>query len=160
MDLELRTLNLEPPKKNPAQASSGVCLGTGNLFFLVLAFGGLEWIDLGTRLHRGRTDMRGHIAVADLPFERRIGTGCTIPAGVDFHLTAAAVALFHDLMANPAVIRTALCGHERALSAFSNGCTNHWNHPLDIMVLIPTIKRTGDYPLPSSKSRPILNWEF
>jgi hypothetical protein len=62
-------------KKNPAQASSGVCLGTGNLFFLVLTLGGLERIDFGTRLHCGRTDVRGHIAVADLPFERRIGTG-------------------------------------------------------------------------------------
>jgi hypothetical protein len=71
---------------------------------------------------------------------------------VDFHLTAAAVALLHDLMANPAVIRTALCGHERALSAFSNGCTNHWNHPLTIMVFIPTIKWTGDYPLPDLQS--------
>jgi hypothetical protein len=121
-----------PPihKKNPALASSGVCLETGNLFFLVLALGGLERIDFGTPLHGGRTDVRGHIAVADLPFERRIGTGRTIPAGLDFHFTAAAVALFHDLMANPAVIRTALCGHEWALSAFSNGCTNHWNHPL------------------------------
>jgi hypothetical protein len=62
-------------KKTPAQASSGVCLGTVNLFFLVLALGGLERIHFGTRLRCGRTDVRGHVAVANLPFERRIGTG-------------------------------------------------------------------------------------
>jgi hypothetical protein len=104
---------------------------TGNLFFLVLALGSLERINFGTRLQGGRTDMCGHVAVADLPFERRIGTRCTIPAGLNFQFAATAVALFNGLMANPAVIGTALCGHERTLSAFSNGCTNHWNHPLE-----------------------------
>jgi len=144
--------------KNPAQASSGVCLGTGNLFFLVLALGGLERIDFGTRLHGGRTDVRGHVAVADLPFERRIGTGCTIPAGLDFHFTAAAAALFHGRMANPAVKRTALCGHERALSAFSDGCTNHWNHPLESFNVMNTNNKTDRIVPPARlKKQSLLN---
>jgi hypothetical protein len=34
-------------------------------------------------------------------------------------------------MANPAVVGTPIRRHKRALHTFFDGCTNHWNHPLD-----------------------------
>jgi hypothetical protein len=45
-------------------------------------------------------------------------------------------------MANPLVVRTPFSGHERALNAFFNGCTNHWNHPLDYFLVC--IKKAGN----------------
>ena len=72
-----------------------------------------------------------HVAVSVFPFHCGIGTGWAIPTGRIFVTTVATLALFDDLMANPLVVRTPFGGHKRALNAFFNSCTNHWNHPLE-----------------------------
>jgi hypothetical protein len=33
-------------------------------------------------------------------------------------------------VAKPAIVGTSLFGHKQAIHAVSNGCTNHFNHPL------------------------------
>ena len=82
------------------------------------------------------------VAVSVFPFHGGIGTRCAIPTGWIFGTTAATLALFDDLMANPLVVRTPFSGHKRALNAFFNGCTNHWNHPLEFGFVC--IKKAGN----------------
>jgi hypothetical protein len=45
-------------------------------------------------------------------------------------------------MANPLVVGTPYGSHKRALIAFFDGCTNHWNHPLDDYLVF--IKKAGN----------------
>jgi hypothetical protein len=56
-------------------------------------------------------------------------------------------------MANPLVVSTPLGGHERALYAFFNRCTNHRNHPLDN--LVDCIKKAGNRLDPAKTDRKI-----
>jgi len=95
------------------------------------SFWSFERIDLGRAGGFCWADMGCQIAVTVLPFDRRLRTCSAIPAGWEFGSTVATVTLLDDLMANPAVVWTPISGHKRALHTFFNGCTNHWNHPLN-----------------------------
>lgn len=93
------------------------------------SFGSFERIDFlfGTCFFHG--DMRRQIAVPIFPFQWWLGTCCAIPAGWKFLGAVAPITRLNGFMAKPAVVRTALCGHKRALDTVSNCCTNHLNHP-------------------------------
>jgi len=79
-------------------------------------------------------NMGSNIAITGFPFQRRIRKSCAIPSGRELGTAIAAIAFLHDLMANPAVVGTTLCSHQRALKAFSDGCTIHRNHPLSLSI--------------------------
>jgi len=49
-------------------------------------------------------------------------------------LSAAAGALFHDLLANPAFVSTSIGRHEATFYAGFNAGASHWNHPLSILI--------------------------
>jgi len=87
---------------------SGVCLEIVDLSLFVLPFGRLERIDLCCCLSSRCSYMGSQITVADRPFLSRFGTGRAIPGSLHLYLAVATVALLHDLVANPAVVRTAL----------------------------------------------------
>ena len=79
--------------------------------------------------------MGSQVAVAVFPLDFRLRACAAVPTGCIFGSPAAALTLLDDLMANPAVVGTPFCGHKRALHTFFDGCTNHWNHPLDMEIL-------------------------
>ena len=106
------------------------------------SFGGLQRIDFGLFGIGGCANMGCHIAVSVFPFHWGIGTGWAIPTGWKFRTAVATLAFIDDLMANPLVVSTPFSGHKRALYAFFNRCTNHWNHPLGYWIY--SIKKAGN----------------
>jgi len=96
------------------------------------SFGGFERINLRFYGRRSLNNMRCKVAITGFPFQRRIRTSCAVPFGRKLSGPIAAIALLHDLVANPAIVGTPLCSHKRALDTFFNGCTNQLNHPLSV----------------------------
>jgi hypothetical protein len=96
------------------------------------SFGGLERINLRFCDRRSLDNMRCKVAITGFPFQRRIRTSCAVPFGRKLSGPIAAIALLHDLVANPAIVGTPLCRHKRALDIIFNGCTNQLNHPLSV----------------------------
>ena len=77
--------------------------------------------------------MGGKVADAAAPFGRGLRARGAIPAGTVLTLAAAAVALFHDLLANPAFVATALGGHEGAFNSGFNAGASHRHDPLSTL---------------------------
>jgi len=74
--------------------------------------------------------MRCQVAGPVIPSLGGIGIGFTVPSGRCFCAALAPIALFNNLMANPAIEGAPLCRHKRARLALSYGRTVHCNHPL------------------------------
>jgi hypothetical protein len=74
--------------------------------------------------------MACEITVSVFPLDFRIRTGTAKPSGFLLHGAVAALALFDDLMANPAVVGTPLGCHEGTFLTLAYCGTNHGNHPL------------------------------
>jgi hypothetical protein len=76
--------------------------------------------------------MGGQVAGAAAPLDSRLGASGAVPARTILSLAAAAAALFHDLLANPASVSTSFGRHEGTFnSGFYTGAS-HWNHPLSV----------------------------
>ena len=114
-------------KKTPLRSERG--LPQDRHALTIAAFGCLERVQLDSVCRNRGGHVRSQIAISVFPFGGRIRARRAIPSG--FHLDAplAAFALLYDLVAKPPGVGTPLGGHEGALHAFFNRCTNHFNHP-------------------------------
>jgi len=91
-------------KKTPPFQGTGFTLRSRACFLFVTAFGSLERIDFLLDCgSSGCGHMRCKIASSAFPFDSRIRACRAIPGGIELDIAVAAVALFHDLMANPAI---------------------------------------------------------
>jgi hypothetical protein len=87
--------------------------------------------------------MSGQVADAAAPLDGWLGASGAVPAGTKLSLTAAAAALFYDLLANPASVSTSFGCHERTFnSGFYTGAS-HYNHPLSIRIWNKKPARAG-----------------
>jgi hypothetical protein len=71
------------------------------------------------------------IAVAVFPFQGGFRTSRAKPSVGKLSFSAAPAAILYDLMAKPAIVRTSIFGHKRALHAASNSCANHFTHSIE-----------------------------
>ena len=109
----------------------------------VASFGSFERINFCFAAVRNFGNMRSNVAISVFPLQRRIRTSRAVPSGRKFRTAIAAITFLYDFMANPAVVRTPLCSHKRAIKTFSDRCTLHRNHPLSF-ILYALKKRPGD----------------
>jgi len=100
----------------------------------VASFGSFERINFCFAAVRNFDNMRSNVAISVFPFQCRIRTSRAVPSGRKFRTTITAITFLYDFMANPAVVRTPLCSHKRAIKTFSDRCTLHWNHPLSFFI--------------------------
>jgi hypothetical protein len=87
--------------------------------------------------------MGGQVADAVAPLKGWCRASGAVPAAAVLSLAAAAAALFHDLLANPAFVGTSFGRHERTFYAGFNTGASHWNHPLSFGFGIKKTGRTG-----------------
>jgi hypothetical protein len=97
------------------------------------ALRGLKGIDFPlSSAVSGFAQVSGHIAAPCSPLDGRIREYEAVSARGEFFGFLAAVALFDDRMAAPAVELTALLVHEEAVHTRFNRCTNHGYHVLSL----------------------------
>jgi hypothetical protein len=80
----------------------------------------------------GLAQVGGHVAVPCSPFDGRIREYEAVSARGEFFGFLAAIALFHDRVAAPAVELAAFLVHEETLHTRLNRCTNHGYHVLSL----------------------------
>ena len=78
--------------------------------------------------------MGGQVANAIAPFNGGRRAGRAVPSGTVLSLAAAAAALFHDLLANPAFVTASIRRHEGTFYSGFNTGASHWNHPLSLLI--------------------------
>jgi len=71
----------------------------------------------------------GEIAGSLCPFDRRLTIGLTIGTRLISHHTVTSLAGFHDGIASPTVVGTAILLHKNAFRSWFNSLTNHDNQP-------------------------------
>jgi len=71
----------------------------------------------------------GEIASSLCPFDRRLTIGLTIGTHLISHHTVTSLAGFHDGIAPPTVVGTAILLHEDAFRSYLDSLTNHGNQP-------------------------------
>jgi hypothetical protein len=76
----------------------------------------------------------GQVADPGPPFDRRLGASGAVPPGAVLPLAAAAAALFHDLLTNPAFVATSFGRHEDTFNSGLDAGASHGNHPLSILI--------------------------
>jgi hypothetical protein len=77
----------------------------------------------------------GEIASSLCPFDRRLAIGLTIGTQLKSHHTVTSLADFHDGIASPTVVGTAILLHEDAFRSYFDSLTNHGNQPPLLMDL-------------------------
>ena len=120
-------------KKTPLYVGAGFTLKSKALL-PVASFGSFERINFCFAAVRNFDNMRSNVAISVFPFQCRIRTSRAVPSGRKFRTTITAITFLYDFMANPAVVRTPLCIHKRAIKTFSDRCTLHRNHPLSFFL--------------------------
>jgi len=120
-------------KKTPLYNGAGFTLKS-KAMLPVASFGSFERINFCFAAVRNFGNMRSNVAISVFPLQRRIRTSRAVPSGWKFRTTIAAITFLYDFMANPAVVRTPLCSHKRAIKTFSDRCTLHRNHPLSFIL--------------------------
>jgi hypothetical protein len=93
----------------------------------------------------------GEIAGPLCPFDRRLAIGLAVGTRLISHHTVTSLAGFHDGIASPAVVGTAILLHEDAFRSYLDSLTNHDNQPpffMDLFcnllkLLIITISKKG-----------------
>ena len=70
--------------------------------------------------------MGGKVAVAVFPACVRVRSGRAVFFRRELTDAGATFAFFDDGLADAALVRATAFGHERAITAISNCCTNHW----------------------------------
>jgi hypothetical protein len=106
----------------------------GNISFRSLERVQFEGILFYLFLHVG-----GKIAGSLCPFDRRLTIGLTIGTGLISHHTVTSLAGFHDGIASPTVVGTAILLHEDAFRSYLDSLTNHGNQPpffMDLFVIL------------------------
>jgi hypothetical protein len=73
--------------------------------------------------------MGSEIARSLCPFDRGLAIGLTIGTRLISHHAVASLAGFHDGIASPTVVGTAVLLHEDAFRSYLNSLTNHDNQP-------------------------------
>lgn len=73
--------------------------------------------------------MRGQIAVAAFPFERRLGAGTAIPTGFNLGGAPASLTGFDDFMAKSTIVIASFAAHECTFGTFADSLTNHNSYP-------------------------------
>jgi hypothetical protein len=106
----------------------------GNISFRSLERVQFEGILFYLFLHVG-----GKIAGSLCPFDRRLTIGLTIGTRLISHHTVTSLAGFHDGIASPTVVGTAILLHEDAFRSYLDSLTNHGNQPpffMDLFVIL------------------------
>jgi hypothetical protein len=96
----------------------------GNISFRSLERVQFEGILFYLFLHVG-----GEIASSLCPFDRRLTIGLTIGTHLISHPPVTSLAGFHDGIASPTVVGTAILLHEDAFRSYFDSLTNHGNQP-------------------------------
>ena len=122
-------------KKKPRRNSGRGLPFDRRLRLSAAALGSFQRIHFGLGCFGGFADMRSQVAVAVTPFCRWFRTSGAEPTLGILRRSVTAVALFHDLLANPASVGTSFCGHKRTLDPFFDGSAFHWYHPLSNWIL-------------------------
>jgi hypothetical protein len=73
--------------------------------------------------------MGGEIAGSLCPFDRGLTIGLAIGSGFEGHHTITTLAGFHDGVASPTVVGTAILLHEDAFCSYFDALTNHGTQP-------------------------------
>jgi hypothetical protein len=71
----------------------------------------------------------GEIARSLCPFDRGLAIGFAVGTRLISHHTITTLAGFHDGIASPTVVGTAVLLHEDAFRSYLNSLTNHGNQP-------------------------------
>ena len=116
-----------------------------NRMLPIAPFGGFQWVDLLLGFRFGdQTDMGGHVAVSDFPFQAWVWATGAIGSRWKLDGAVTPPAGFHYFQASAAVVGASRLGHKGAVGPLSNRRANHFHHLIKILILLK--KKGGGCP--------------